>query len=65
MESLITTAVMPVVRHSLTVAAGSLVTKGWLDASMSDTFVGFGLAGVALALSVFNTVRLRKAPAVK
>lgn len=33
----------PIIRHGLQALGGFLVAAGWLDDSMSDTFIGLGI----------------------
>lgn len=49
--------VMPLVRHGMTTAAGYLVGAGLLDSAMTDTFIGAGLAIVALVMSYLDPVK--------
>ena len=56
MEAIASTLITPVLRHSLTAAAGVLVTYGLLDPSMQGHFVtiatgaALGLIGMAWSL---------------
>lgn len=34
---------VPIIRHGLQALGGFLVAAGWLDESMSDTFIGLGI----------------------
>lgn len=40
MQALLT----PIIRHGLAAAAGALLARGFIDASMTDAFVGAGMA---------------------
>jgi len=46
-------AILGVARHVLTLAAGALVARGYLDGAQAETLIGagMGLAGVAWAVA--------------
>lgn len=49
---MLTTAVMGIARHVLTLVGGYLVAKGALDAAAAETLVGAGAAIIGVVWSV-------------
>lgn len=54
MNSFIYNLLMGQLRHLLTVAAGILVTKGYLDAGMAEAFVGILLGIIGAGWSALD-----------
>lgn len=51
---MLTTAVMGIARHALTLAGGFLVARGTLDAAAAETLVGAGVAIIGVVWSVLE-----------
>src|ERR1700691_5385952 len=51
-QGIIQTALAAAIRHGLTVAAGSLVTLGWIQGSQSASFVELG-SGIVLGILAY------------
>lgn len=51
------TLVLPIIRHALTTAAGALVAKGLVDASMSDQVVGALMTLSTVAWSIIEKMK--------
>lgn len=53
----------PIIRHILQAIGGGLVTSGYLDESMTETFVGLGLnAGALIWWAVERGLKARREP---
>lgn len=51
---MLNTAVMGIIRHILTLLAGWLVAKGWMEASQTETVIGAVLALAGVGWSVMD-----------
>jgi hypothetical protein len=54
---MLSTLLMPIIRHALTTFGGALASKGFVAASDVETAIGAIMALIGVALSVANAVK--------